>query len=279
MLWLWYISVQFSSVQQALRKAVYARCASGSRVTRTKWINNYSLSEWQRTIFFYEDITLLQISFASCLHYLFWDLGAGRSVSRGQGKANRWRGFSSWPTVFLVFAACSTGFFCSAWDQLYLSPSLLVSFSWHPIRWCLNRFLWSGTPSLTDSLQHPFRGLHGESKASTSLQMGSPSTSDVRSLSRPTTEPLPVLSTSYLCCSCVLYFQQPSTAVLVSNSLIFQSLSQMTSSVQTSSWCPLIGPCWRWKANCFLQDLKIRKIDCYLKVLSDLFHLLSLFSY
>lgn len=60
--------------------------------------------------------------------------------------------------------------------------------------------------SLTNSLQRPFRGLHGESKVSTSLQMGSPSTSDVGSLSRPTTEPLPVLSTSYLCCSFVLYF-------------------------------------------------------------------------
>lgn len=173
------------------------------------------------------------------------------SCQQGAGEGQWMVGFSSWSSVFLVSGACSTVFFCSAWGQSYLSPSLLVSFPWHPIRWCLNRLLWSGTPSLTSSLQHPFRELHGESKASTSLQMGSPSTSEIRSLSRPTTEPLPVLSTCYLCCSCVLYLQPSTTAVPVSNSLIFQSLSQMTSSVQISACCPLIGPWWRRKANCF----------------------------
>lgn len=85
MLWLWCISVQFSSASTT-EGCVCARCASGSRVTRTKWINKHSLSEWQRTILFYEGTTLLPISFTYSLHYLSGILELAVVSAGGRGR-------------------------------------------------------------------------------------------------------------------------------------------------------------------------------------------------
>lgn len=182
--------VVFQSAQQHTGKALCARSLAGSRVTRrqhteggggsdslcfsgywnswetTNWINKRSPPEWQRTVIFYKMIPLLPISSATGLPHLLWDPGAGPlsfsplpqcdapCVSRGQGRAllGRGRGFSRSRSRSPAPTANS------AWGQAYLSPSLPVSSPGTPIRWCLNRFLPSGTPSLTRSLPHPFRG-------------------------------------------------------------------------------------------------------------------------
>ena len=180
-----------------------------------------------------------------------------RGVSRGQGKgiAGRW-GFSPSPHVFLMAA-----------PSLSAVPG--VSHTCHlpfwsaspgtPIRWCLNRLLPGGTPSLTGFLQHLFRGLHSEFHGQHLPVNGVQSSSGGDFPARPTAEPFPALSASNTCSllSPLRYSRRCEPFSHTPAAFLHGFLCL--------SFC-VASPEWTLRETegrlCFLRDAQVDKSDC-----------------